>query len=239
MRRAILAAAFAVIFILQTTAAGAEYPTLEYHVTDDVGVITLDEAYSIEDLCVTVYEETGAEMAVLIVNTTQPDDINTFATRTFQQNGLGQEGKDDGLLIVVSIDQKLWRIEVGYGLEGILPDSLVGQVAMDYLVPSLQQDDYYTGLFDTVDVLGGEIIANYEGGKPHKSQSDSKYPISWLPLTFWQLVIIFIVLIALTVATKGRIFFFLPFLLGGGGGGRGGKRWGGGRTGGGGAGGKF
>ncbi|NIP37021.1 MAG: YgcG family protein, partial [Thermoplasmata archaeon] len=70
--------------------------------------------------------------------------------------------KDDGVLVMLATDDREWRIEVGYGLEGVLPDILVNQIAEKYLVPDLERGDYYTGLLYTVAFLGREILDNYE-----------------------------------------------------------------------------
>jgi uncharacterized protein len=220
-----------VFFMLAAPISVADaYPKLQYYVTDLAGALTLEEERAIEELCVIVYESCGAEIAVLVVNTTRPDDINIFATRTFQQNGLGQEGEDNGLLVLVATEDRLWRIEVGYGFEGALPDAKVGDLATTYLVPSLEQGAFYTGIYEVVDHLGGEIIINYDGNSPH--DDTSPYPISWIPLTLWQLFVVGAVIVALAVLTRGRIILLSLLFLGGG---RGKKRWGGGRTGGGGA----
>ncbi len=219
--------------------ATADYPTLQYWVTDLVGVLSESEVVDIEDNCIEVFDATGAQMAVLIVNTTQPDGIDLFAVKTFEQNKLGQAGRDDGLLIVISTSEYLWRIEVGYGLEGVLPDSLVGSIADAHLEPFLNQSDFYQGLLYTTAFLGQEILDHYTG-KPPEQDDRSHHPISWLPCTAWQLVLLFLFL-ALAVGTKGRILWWLPSLLmgRGGSGGGGGRSWGGGRSGGGGARGKW
>jgi uncharacterized protein len=212
-------------------ATAQDYPELDSYVTDLADALYSFEEEDIGRLCESVYLQTGAEMAVLVVNATYPDEISLFATRTFQQNGLGQKGEDNGLLIVVATDDGEWRVEVGYGLEGYLPDALVGNYSETYLVPPMQYGDYGTGLYDLVNNLGGIILEDYVG-EPVKDP----YPISFIPLTFWQLVVVGAVFVFLTVATKGRIILWIPFIFSGG---RGGKNWGGGRTGGGGAGGKW
>jgi len=219
------------VLVLSVSAgfAAGDYPTLEYYVTDQVGVLTYSDIVSIEDFCVQVYESTGAEIAVLIVNTTLPDGIDLFAVRTFELNGLGQQGVDDGLLILVSVAESAWRIEVGYGLEGVLPDAKVGNIATTYLEPYVSVGDYYSGLFYTTETVAQEILDNYEG-TPHESRSP--YPISWIPLTTWQLIAVMVVVGAVAVLTKGQVFLWALFFLGRFGGG---KRWGGGRSGGGGA----
>jgi len=233
MRRSLLAFTTAVIFLCAAGASAVDYPTLQYYVTDQTNTLLNSEIVDIQNICVVVFNKTGAEMAALVVNTTQPDGIDLYATRTFQKNGLGQEGKDNGMLLVVSTDEKEWKVEVGYGLEGALPDALVGDICTEHLVPYLNQSDYYNGIYEAMDYLGGEILTNYSGAP---AQEKSPYPISWIPLTFWQLVLAAVAVIFLGVITRGRIFFFIPILLGRGGGG---KKWGGGRTGGGGAGGKW
>jgi uncharacterized protein len=219
------------LVLASSLAVALEYPELDSYVTDLADALYDFEEEDIGRLCDYVYYQTGAEIAVLVVNTTYPDEINLYATRTFQQNGLGEKGEDNGLLIVVATDEKLWRVEVGYGLEGYLPDALVGNYSETYLVPRMQYGDYGKGLYDLVNNLGGIILEDYVG-EPVKDP----YPISFIPLTFWELVIVVVVIGFLTVVTKGRIILWLPLLLSGG---RGGKRWGGGRTGGGGAGGKW
>ncbi len=221
---------FAVLVLSAPMANGQEaYPVLEYYVTDLTGSALYSfEVTDIGALCEYVYEQVGAQIAILVVNTTYPDEINLYATKTFQQNELGQEGKDNGLLIVVATDEKLWRVEVGYGLEGVLPDSRVGSLVEEYLLPPMEYGDYGTGLYDLVNNMGGIILEEYEG-EPGKS----RYPISFIPLTTNQWFLAIAVMVFLAIITKGRIIMFIPWLFSGG------KIGGGGRSGGGGAGGKW
>jgi len=219
-----------IVLVLSQGSAIADYPNLEYYVTDQVDVLTSSEEYEIEGICVDVYELTGAEVAVLIVNSTLPDGIDLFAVETFERNGLGQEGKDDGLLLLVSVEENAWRIEVGYGLEGILPDAKVGNIAATNLEPYLAVGDYYTGIYETTYALGVEIVDNYDGTP---QESESPYPIPWIPLKTWQLALVIGAIFGLAVLTQGRIFLlWMLFSRNWGGGG---KSWGGGRSGGGGA----
>ena len=211
-----------------------EYPTLKYWVTDQAGVLTMGEELDIEALCVEVFEDKGAEIAVLVVNSTEPDEISMYALRTFEKNPLGQEGKDDGLLVVISVDSREWRVEVGYGLEAVLPDSLVGNLADEHLVPFLQEGDYYSGLLYFVAFLGEKILDNYEAGEPPEDDG-SPYPISWLPLTWGQLLLAIVVFIVFALVTKGKAGLWIGSLMSG----SGGRRWGGGRSGGGGARGRY
>ncbi|MBN1389287.1 MAG: TPM domain-containing protein [Candidatus Thermoplasmatota archaeon] len=226
----------AIVLLLQVIPvwafAGPSYPKLEYYVTDQVGVLTVNDIYDIEDLCLEVDNGTGCEIAVLIVNTTQPDGIDLFAVKTFEESGIGKEGLDNGLLLMISVSEKMWRIEVGYGLEGILPPIKVNQIAEDNLEPFLEEGNYYEGILYTVAFLGEEILDNWDG--PVEKEKEPWYPIPFIPLLWWQLLIVVLIALAVFVVTGGRVLFFAGGLFKGGGGG-----FGGGRSGGSGARGRF
>jgi uncharacterized protein len=232
MRR-ILPLTLAVSFlILALVPTASSYPKLEYYLTDQAGVLTTYDIYDIEDLCLEVDQETGCEIAVLIVNTTYPDDINLYAVKTFEESEIGKEDLDNGLLLLISVSDRAWRIEVGYGLEGILPDLKVNEIAEKYLEPDLEKGDYYNGILYTVAFLGREILDNWDG--PVKRSKEPWYPIPFIPLLWWQLLIVILIAVAVFVITGGRILFWGGGIFKGGGGG-----FGGGRSGGGGASGRF
>lgn len=206
-------------------------PELEYYVTDDVGVLYYNY-YDIEDICYTVDVETSCEMAVLVVNSTLPRSANEFALRTFQKNELGKEGKDNGVLILIVTSTREWKVEVGYGLEGVITPTFLSQITTDYVIPYLNDDDYDEGVYNLALFIGAEILEKYEA----PVSGDPAFPIGGIPLTMTQWIIIIAILVALTAVTRGRIWYLLFFFIGRGGG-RGG--FGGGRSGGGGGGGRF
>src|SRR2546426_3839064 len=113
----------AVVFGLLASNRPAEpaVPDVFLYVNDLAQPPTLasEEFDSITALCQEVDYRTSAEIAVLVVNTTQPFGINAFAAKTFEANGIGKRGMDNGVLILISMDEQAWRIEVGYGLEGV------------------------------------------------------------------------------------------------------------------------
>ncbi|MGA1873937.1 MAG: TPM domain-containing protein [Thermoplasmatota archaeon] len=232
MRRGLPLALALMIILLFLQPAVRSYPKLEYYVTDQVGVLTTYDIYEIDELCFEVDYETGCEIAVLIVNSTMPDGIDLYAVRTFEESGIGKEGLDNGLLLLISVSERMWRIEVGYGLEGILPDIKVNMIAKDHLEPFLEENNYYEGILYTVAFLGEEILDNWDG--PIKRTKEPWYPIPFIPLKWWQLLIVILIAVAVFAITGGRILFFPGGIFKGGGGG-----FGGGRSGGGGARGKF
>jgi uncharacterized protein len=226
----LILAGFAIWIYFQPDPRFEGIPELEYYVTDDVGV--LYSYYDIEDICYTVDYETSCEIAVLVVNSTLPREANEFALRTFQLNGLGKEGKDNGVLVLIVTSTREWKVEVGYGLEGVLTPTFLNQVANDYVVPYLADEDYDTGVYNMVLFIGTEILDKYE----EPESGDPAFPIGGVPLTTWQWVVIIVVMVALTAVTRGRIWYLLFFILTLG---RGGGGFGGGRSGGGGGRGRF
>lgn len=207
-------------------------PELNYYVTDEEYVLSSDEYSSIESNCVYVDEQTSCEMAVLIVNDTGDRDINDFALRTFQKNGIGEEGKDNGVLIVLATGTGEWKVEVGYGLTYVLTTAYISDIGRNNVTPYLQEGEYGYAMIDMTYYLGIKIVEDYEEAE----SGDPAFPIGGIPLTTIEWIIIIIVLVALTAVTKGRIWFILIFFLTGG---RGGGGFGGGRSGGGGGKGRF
>jgi uncharacterized protein len=206
-------------------------PDLEYYVTDDDYVI-IDRSLEIEDICYFIDENTSCEMAVLVVNDTGDRSANEFALRTFQKNEIGKEGKDNGVLLLLVISTREWKVEVGYGLEGVLTPTFIDTTAREQMEPWLAEGFYGDGVYNMVLYMGAEILDNYE----EPESGDPAFPIGGIPLTTTGWIIVIIVIVALTVVTKGRIWYILIFLLTGG---RGKGGFGGGRSGGGGGGGRF
>ena len=230
LRKALAIALIAVILFSPGLAAAQEYHVLESYVWDDANALYGFEEEDLEQLCGYVYELTGVQMAVIIVNTTAPDDIFTCTYETLKINTLGQEGKDNGLLFVMATDTQEWRVEVGYGLEGILPDARIGNLVETYLLPEVEiYGDYGTGIYNTMDAFATVIFDEYEDAEP----PPDPYPISFIPLKTNELILAIIITVVLAIITKGRIIWFIPWIFSGG------KIGGGGMSGGGGAGGKW
>lgn len=121
-------------------------------VNDFEGVLGND-SQSLETYLEKIHNETGVEIAVVTVDDFEGYDIDTFASKLFEQWEIGNKDADNGILILISIKQRQARIEVGYGLEGALPDSYVGLVGEKYLIPSLKSGNYVEGITVTVDQL--------------------------------------------------------------------------------------
>lgn len=92
-------------------------------------------------------------MFVLVLPSTQPEDIADYATRVFDQWKVGRKGTDDGVLVVVAKDDRRVMIETGYGLEGAIPDAAAARIIREYIAPKFRVGDYYGGIDDAVGAL--------------------------------------------------------------------------------------
>ncbi|OPY31854.1 MAG: hypothetical protein A4E32_01458 [Methanomassiliicoccales archaeon PtaU1.Bin124] len=247
MERRTLIKAVAAVVILTIIAAVALFviyspkdtsyegiPSLTPYVTDDNYVLMAPEGDLfpyLDDMCYELEKNNSCEVALLIVNETGKYDLNTYAIKVFEKNKLGQSGKDNGVLIcfLVNDNSTRWRVVTGVGVEGILNGARLKALEQENLLPELDEGNVSWGIYFYTEAITNELRSKYIS-PGHDPLSD--YPIWFIPLNTWQLMLVVGILIVLTVVTKGRILFFIPYLFGGGGG-RGG--WGGGGTGGGGS----
>lgn len=147
-----------------------KYPKPTGYVNDFAGVVDYQSARQIDALCRELEDKTGAQMALVTVKNLGGNDIKDFANRLFSAWGLGQKGKDNGLLMVDAVeDRQIW-IEVGYGLEGILPDGKVGAILDQYVVPEIKAGNrgagYYAGLRAAADVVAQDAGVTLSGESP-------------------------------------------------------------------------
>ncbi|MBN2297641.1 MAG: TPM domain-containing protein [Deltaproteobacteria bacterium] len=149
------------LFLFHAHMALAENMPASY-VVDEAGIIDNTIEQRLAGHLQELEQKTGSQMIVLTVPTTGDIPIEMFALDKAETWKLGQEGKDNGLLMVIAANDRRYRIEVGYGLESILPDSLAGTIARNYLVPRFKAGDYSTGIFETAVVIM-DTIAKAQG----------------------------------------------------------------------------
>jgi uncharacterized protein len=128
-------------------------PPLKAHVTDLTGTLTNDQSAALEQKLAAFEQRKGSQIALLIVPTTQPETIEEYGIRVAGQWKLGRKGVDDGALLLVAKDDRALRIEVGYGLEGPLPDAIAKRIVSDIIVPRFKQDDFQGGIDAGVDAI--------------------------------------------------------------------------------------
>lgn len=139
------------------TATAAEVPYLTGRVVDDAGVLGTEARERIEELLKAHEERTTNQVAVLTVSSLAGDSIEAFAEKVFRGWALGRKEKDNGVLVVVATGDKRMRIEVGYGLEGALTDSMAGSVIRNAMAPRFKEGDYPGGVEAGVRAILGAL----------------------------------------------------------------------------------
>jgi len=170
MRFKIKPALFFVLLLLLFTAASAvhavEIPPLPPDpVVDLAGIIDDSVRAKLDRYLRELEQKTSAQMAILTVNSLQGQSLEEFSiTIAHDKWKLGQKGKDNGILLLIALNERKYRIEVGYGLEGILPDSLVGSIGRQYLVPYFKKGDFSGGVYAAALAIAN-VIAKDAGAK--------------------------------------------------------------------------
>lgn len=131
------------------------------HVNDFAGFISTDAERFIEGIAAEVRAKTGAEMAVVTIRTTDGQDIEEYAVDLFMDWGIGRRGEDNGLLILVAVDDRQMWIKPGYGLEGAIPDAYAHKIYYDVLRPALRANRQDAGLVQATRMLAGRVMAEY------------------------------------------------------------------------------
>lgn len=145
-------AALAALLLLGAAAAQAEVateipvPPLKARVTDQTGTLRPEQRASIERQLAELETRKGAQLAVLIVSTTEPETIEQYARRVLDDWKLGRKGVDDGALLLVAKDDRVVRIETQYGLEGVIPDAVAKRIIDEHIVPRFRQGDFAGGI---------------------------------------------------------------------------------------------
>ncbi len=132
-------------------------PPLKALATDLTGTFSEQELAQLDAKLKAFEAKKGSQIAVLIVPTTQPEDIAQYSIRVTDAWKLGREKVDDGVLILIAKDDRKMRIEVGYGLEGPIPDLTAKRVISEFISPKFKQGDFYGGLDTGIDKLIGLV----------------------------------------------------------------------------------
>jgi uncharacterized protein len=216
-------------------------PIGDIYVQDFANVLTQEEIAEIRSIGRSIENQTTAQISVLTVDTIGENSIEEYANEAFRQYGIGNEKENNGVLLVLAVKDRLIRIEVGYGLEGRIPDGKAGRILDQHAIPYLQNGQPNKAILETYKVLGNEVLAEYgqEGGlSAPEGQAQKPIADEGGGIPSWLLILIIVVVVFLDFKFfGGTLTYFLLSIIslgrGGGGGSRGG---GGGSSGGGGAG---
>ncbi|WP_226675616.1 TPM domain-containing protein [Mesobacillus jeotgali] len=205
-------------------------PVGDIYVQDFANVLNENEEIQLKNIGRSIDDQTTSQIAVLTVDSIGESSIEEYSVEAYRKFGLGTEENDNGVLLVIAMQEKKIRIEVGYGLEGIIPDGKAGRILDEYAIPHLQNDQPNLAVMNTYQALANEVSGTNEFGSAERDVQQQQD----LPIPSWLLIIIVIGVVVLDFMFFGGTltYLLLSIISRGGGGPRGG---GGGSSGGGGA----
>lgn len=180
-------------------------PTSDMLVMDNAKTLSLDEEKKIESALYQIYEQSGIEYAVMIIDSLKGDSIENVANEQFRNLGLGDSDKNNGLLILISMNDHKFRMEVGYGLEGVITDTKAKEI-INCMTNYFKQDDYTDGILasitKTVEILNAS-------GEYNISQDENYIPVSSASkkinnnITTFIIISLLIIIVIIDIKTGG------------------------------------
>lgn len=191
--------------------AEVQVPPLKTAITDLTGTLSAQQAADLDARLKAWAQQKGSQIAVLMVPTTTPETIEQFSIRVAEAWKIGRKGTDDGVILVVAKEDRTVRVEVGYGLEGAIPDAIARRIVDEIIVPRFRAGDFYGGLSEGVT----SIIKLVEGEQFPAPAQPLRRPGSGIDL---QMVMGLLVMLVVINGVLGKIFgrIFGPALGSGG-----------------------
>lgn len=195
-------------------------PTPSNYVEDRAGVVDASHEQTLNNLLAELERKTGAQMIVLTVKTTSGVPIEQYAIELAHGWGLGRKEQDDGLLFMLATQDRKYRFEVGYGLEGYITDQYAGRLGRQVLVPYLKKNQYSEGIFETSKQLAFRIAKQNNAALSGKPPARTISPQGKRSPVFSLLkgLFTFIIILFLLATPWGRWILLFMFLSGGRGG---------------------
>ncbi len=237
MKRMVLFLAVGLTLVGQYLPAQDAIPKVEQRVNDFTNTLSFNEWKSVENILKKFEDSTSTQVVVVVVDTLNGLSMEDYAVKLFEKNKIGQAKKDNGVLLLIAKNERKTRIEVGYGLEGVLTDAMCEQIIDREIDPQFKQGNFYGGIVTGVTSIMGAVAGEYKAEPAGKAA-----PAISGGLVILFLLIFFYVLLPMaasrrrTIIGSGRWNHYSGWWYGGGwgGGGFGGGGFGGGGFGGGG-----
>lgn len=184
-----------ILLLFSPPASAVNYPQLRGFVTDNANMIDPAYANNIAQLAAKIEQETTVEIAVVTIESLEGESKEMYAVKLFEQAGIGKKDKDNGLLILVSKQEREYKFEVGYGLEGIITDSMQVNIGNQIIVPNFKAGEYGKGIYESMLVIEGLLQGNEEvRSKYNMSQTQNQEIPTWIQFVFFGFFILFAIL---------------------------------------------
>jgi uncharacterized protein len=186
---------------LSASSWGFDVPEFRPNVVDTAGVLSAADIARLNATILKLRAESHIFAAVLVVPTTQPETIEDAAEETFRKWSLGQKGVDNGLLVLVAIKDRKMRIEVGYGLEGSIPDVKASRIIRGIMAPQFKQQNYVRGIDEAL-ITSNDLVLH---GDSIRLKDDSPSPIErkhWILAAIWAFLILVVPILVRATAVS-------------------------------------
>ena len=183
-------------------------PTSDFYVNDYANLLNSSTKQYIMNTNVELQQKTGAQIVVVTVPSLDGRDIEGYANELFNNWGIGDKQKENGVLLLCSYSDRLFRIEVGYGLEGALPDGKTGRMQDQYIIPYLKQNNFDEGIKNGYSAFLEEVSNEYNvtiTGTKQATKQETSNGFSWNSI----FSIIFFIVIMILLSRFGGPFIFL------------------------------
>ncbi len=207
-------AGVAILAALAIVGAEAAFPEPRGRVNDFAGVLDAATAAELTRLVADTEARTSAEIAVVTVRSLDGMSVEEYAVKLFAEWGIGKSARDNGVLVLVAPAQRRMRIEVGYGLEPILPDALAGRIIREEFLPAFRDDQYGRGILQGVRRVADVVVRRETvpaGERRETATVDRRMPV-YMAIPFLGL---FVVVGAFIAALAARTRTVVPLILGG------------------------
>lgn len=185
------------IMFAQVLAQSApDFPELTGRVVDQANLLSPEDEASLTQQLTAHEEQTSNQVIVVTVNSLEGYADSDYALRLGRTWGIGTEEKNNGVILLVAPNERKVRIEVGYGLEGALPDGLAGQIIRRNILPAFKEDDYPGGIKSGINGILQAVVGEYKAEPITRRQQNNK-PFDFIPLFF-------IGMIAVPALLRGR-----------------------------------
>lgn len=187
-----------ILFLLASlTGLAQEFPEKPNRLVNDyTGTLSQDQIYQLEQKLVAFDDSTSTQIAVVLIQSVGIYDISDYTVRLAEAWGVGQKGKNNGLVLLAALKDRKVSIQTGYGLEGALPDAITKRIIENEIKPSFREGNYYAGLDKATDAIIAYTKGEYKNddAQARPSKESGKFPVG---------LIILIIIIIVVISKKG------------------------------------
>lgn len=192
-------------------------------VADYAGLLAPAAAARIDARLAEHERRTGSQMVVAIFRSLEGEDLEDYSIRLAQQWRIGRKGLDDGVILLIFVDDRRVRLEVGYGLEPVLPDAEAGRIIREAIAPAFRQERYAEGIEAAVAAISTRLAAGAAPATPPPAPGAPRVPLGLLLLVGATIIVVLLVAVAGPAPrsrrrgyTAGRRGWYVPPAVGGG-----------------------